>query len=253
MQSILPAIQRGVIAYNDCTDGSEEIILEFCAKYPSFIPAKYPHKVQIQNPQSEENQFFAYCNFALSFIPKNEWLVKIDCDHIFDAKKLYKAFYLPHSLNDMLCLANIHLLIKDKEVFVCKLKEHTAQGQDFSENFLDKGHDQWMLCNKNFYFTGHFVENINHIYYSSNKGHYENPNLRGRNFIYTELQSHHFPTIKNSRHINLEKSLKTAFTLNEIKQSRLVGTRIDSALLDEKKILQIYDSFDWQRANYKKP
>ena len=32
LESILPAIQRGVIAYNDCTDGSEEIILEFDCK-----------------------------------------------------------------------------------------------------------------------------------------------------------------------------------------------------------------------------
>lgn len=30
LDSILPAIQRGVIGYNDCDDGSEEIILEFC-------------------------------------------------------------------------------------------------------------------------------------------------------------------------------------------------------------------------------
>ncbi|EAH8789004.1 acylneuraminate cytidylyltransferase, partial [Campylobacter jejuni] len=40
LESILPAIQRGVIGYNDCTDGSEEIILEFCKQYPSFIPVK---------------------------------------------------------------------------------------------------------------------------------------------------------------------------------------------------------------------
>nr|WP_276309253.1 hypothetical protein [Campylobacter hepaticus] len=49
LESILPAIQRGVIGYNDCDDGSEEIILEFCKQYPSFIPIKYPYEIQIQN------------------------------------------------------------------------------------------------------------------------------------------------------------------------------------------------------------
>lgn len=51
LDSILPAIQRGVIGYNDCDDGSEEIILEFCKSYPSFIPVKYPYNVQIHNPK----------------------------------------------------------------------------------------------------------------------------------------------------------------------------------------------------------
>lgn len=57
LKSILPAIQREIIGYNDCNDGSEEIILEFCKQYPSFIPVKYPYEVQIENPQSEENNF----------------------------------------------------------------------------------------------------------------------------------------------------------------------------------------------------
>ena len=41
LNSILPALHRGVIAYNDCTDDSEQIILDFCKKNPGFIPAKY--------------------------------------------------------------------------------------------------------------------------------------------------------------------------------------------------------------------
>lgn len=96
LDSILPAIQRGVID-NDCDDGSEEIILEFCKSYPSFIPIKYPYNVQIHNPKSEENKLYNYCNFVLSFIPKGEWFIKIDVDHLYDAKKLYKSFYLPRN------------------------------------------------------------------------------------------------------------------------------------------------------------
>ena len=253
LESILPAIQRGVIAYNDCTDGSEEIILEFCAKFPSFIPAKYPHSVQIKNPQSDENKFATYCNFALSFIPQGEWLVKIDADHIFDAKKLYKSFYLVKSPNDRLCLATIHFCIKNNQVFAIRLEEHREGDTNFIENFLDKGHDQWLICNENFYFADIFVDFFSHIYYSINAGNYECPNLHQSNVIYTKCLSYHFPTIKNSRSINNDKSIKTAFTLNEIKQSPLVGTYIDPALLDKDKILKIYDSFAWDKANYKKP
>ncbi|MBC5858425.1 beta-1,4-N-acetylgalactosaminyltransferase, partial [Campylobacter jejuni] len=94
LESILPAIQRGVIGYNDCTDGSEEIILEFCKQYPSFIPVKYPYEVQIENPKSEENKLYSYYNYVASFIPQDEWLIKIDVDHYYDAKKLYKSFYI---------------------------------------------------------------------------------------------------------------------------------------------------------------
>ena len=77
------------------------------------------------------------------------------------------------------------------------------------------------------------------------------PKLQDRVVLLNEVD--HFPTIKKSRSINNDKSIKTAFTLNEIKQSPLVGTRIDPTLLDEAKILKIYDNFAWDKANYKKP
>ncbi|STP10664.1 putative beta-1,4-N-acetylgalactosaminyltransferase [Helicobacter cinaedi] len=94
LYSILPAIQRGVIGYNDCDDGSEEIILEFCEKFPSFIPVKYPHYIDFANPQSEENKLYMYYAYVLKVVPKYEWLVKIDVDHIYEARKLFKSFYL---------------------------------------------------------------------------------------------------------------------------------------------------------------
>lgn len=49
--------QRGVIGYNDCTDGSEEIILEFANNNLLFIPVKYPYEVQIENPQRKKINF----------------------------------------------------------------------------------------------------------------------------------------------------------------------------------------------------
>lgn len=108
LDSILPAIQRGVIGYNDCDDGSEEIILEFCKTYPSFIPAKYPHNIIIHNPPKLENKLYHYYNFILSFIPKNEWFIKIDVDHLYDAKRLYKSFYLPRNDKEILFIDNLN-------------------------------------------------------------------------------------------------------------------------------------------------
>lgn len=244
LQSILPAIQRGVIAYNDCTDGSEEIILEFCKKYPSFIPAKYPHNVQIQNPQSEENKLFNYYNFALSKIPQKQWLIKIDCDHIYDAKKLYKSFYLVKSPSERVVIARMDLFIKNNKVFVEK--------NNFIDGFLYLGSDHWLIYNKNLRFDAWYADDEWHpdkesVYIYERLVHY--PKIT----IHTELTNYHFPHIKNSRAVFLDKLLKTTFTLDEIKQSPLIGTRIDLSLLDEKKILKIYDSFDWQKANYKKP
>lgn len=241
LTSILPAIQRGVIAYNDCTDGSEEIILEFCAAYPSFIPAKYPHSVQIQNPQSEENKFATYCNFALSFIPQGEWLVKIDCDHIYDAKKLYKSFYLPKHTYEMVIIARMDILIKENQVFVGKFPNEMG-------GFLVSGLDHWLLYNKGIKFEQWFPNKDDKSYsYELMRSKHRRINLR------TELNNYHFPQIKSSRASANDERIKTAFTLDEIRKSPLVGTRIDPAMLDEKKILQIYDSFAWDKASYKKP
>ena len=200
--------------------------------------------MQIHNPQSEENKFATYCNFALSFIPQGEWLVKIDTDHIFDAKKLYKTFYLVKNPDTRLCLPTLHFGIKNNQVFVYRITERGGKDIDFIENFFDKGHDQWMVCNKDFYFKDVAIDSVSH---------FEGPNLIQRLIIHIECVSYHFPLIKNSRFIYNDKSIKSAFTLDEIRKSSLVGTRIDPAMLDEKKILQIYDGFDWDKANYEKP
>lgn len=243
LASILPAVQRGVIAYNDCTDGSEEIILEFCAKYPSFIPAKYPHSVQIHNPQSEENKFATYCNFALSFIPQGEWLVKIDCDHIYDAKKLYKSFYLPKHKCEVVTFAKFQVLVKDKEVRIEKGNDEPY----FLENVIIEADDHWLICNDNLNFIVWLPNEEKQLFYEVlHEG-------KAKRHIHTEINSYHFPLVKSLRAKHNEKAFNADFTLNEVKQNPLVGTRIDPAMLDEKKILQIYDGFAWDKANYKKP
>lgn len=142
LKSILPAIQRGIIAYNDCDDGSEKIILEFCNEYPSFIPRKYPYEVQIQNPKGEENKLHSYYNFVLSFIPKEEWFIKIDVDHIYDAKKLFKSFYKITNQNQALAYPRINFLIINEEIRI----------QNVGNFGFIKGYDQLLICNKDIYF-----------------------------------------------------------------------------------------------------
>ena len=248
LDSILPAIQRGIIIYNDCTDGSEEIILDFCQKYPSFIPIKYPYTVQICNPSREENKFVSSCNFALSYIPKKQWFINIDADHIYDAKKLYKALYLAKSRYDIVCIARIYyVLVKNKEVFI-----GNVQGRTTIENFFANGIDHHLIYNDNLNYKVYKRENCSKHFYASLSW----KNIR--RYIFTELNNYHFPFLKTSRriskqHKNNDEAIKNAFSLDEIRQSPLVGTRIDPALLDKDKILAIYDSFDWSKANYKKP
>ncbi|EOI6085311.1 hypothetical protein ACMU2B_001672, partial [Campylobacter jejuni] len=137
LKSILPAIQREIIGYNDCNDGSEEIILEFCKQYPSFIPVKYPYEVQIENPQSEENKLYSYYNYVASFIPQGEWLIKIDIDHIYDTKRLYKSFYIPY---DIVIYSKMDFLINDEDAFIVKYKNLDAI-------INNKSNDQWLIKN----------------------------------------------------------------------------------------------------------
>lgn len=265
LESILPAIQRGIIAYNDCTDGSEEIILDFCAKYPTFIPAKYPHHIQIRNPQSEENKLHNYYNFALSHIPKKQWLIKIDCDHIYDAKKLYKSFYLPKRKDEMVIKCRIDFLIKNREVFVCRflnfLDAYLESGLTGEKGrFLNSGGDDIMIYNDNLKFE---VWNPDMRFYNkdsikSNESgggeyFYEYLDYGSRAIIHTELNNYHFPLVKTMRRVvnaysDNDNAIKNAFSLDEIRQSPLIGTRIDPAMLDKDKILAIYDSFDWTRS-----
>lgn len=239
LYSILPAFQRGIIAYNDCTDGSEEIILEFCAKFPSFIAAKYPSNlVQIHEPKSDENKLCAYYNFALNFIPKNEWFVKIDCDHVYDAKRLFKAFYLPKNRFERVIFARFDICVKARKVLI---KRDLLQEQG---GFLLDGSDHWLIFNKGLKFVD----------YPAANGIYEVLSAKPRRFtIQTELSNYHFPFIKATRAKFNDKATQNAFSLNDIRKSDLVGVRIDSDMLDEKKILEIYDNFDWDKAAYKKP
>nr|WP_104758237.1 beta-1,4-N-acetylgalactosamyltransferase [Helicobacter salomonis] len=226
LYSILPAIQRGIIGYNDCDDGSAEVILEFCKRFPTFVPVAYPYEITIKKPQDFHHQLYHYYNYVLFLIPKNEWAIKIDADHIYDAKKLYKSFYSISHGRQVISYSKVHLTIKNAQLYV-----ETSHNFGFQENVGD----HWLFYNHN---KCKFVEQL-----------YQGDSYEVHDFsyiVYTgdpELVSWHFPFIKKAR-IHMADSLEW-ITLEEFKthHAKLLGNKIDPDMLDEKRILEIYAQF----------
>ncbi len=258
LDSILPAIQRGVIGYNDCNDGSEEIILEFCKSYPSFIPIKYPHNVIFQSPVKEENKFYTYYNHIVSYIPNDEWFIKIDVDHIYDAKKLYKSFYLLKQ-NDILALSRIDCLIENDRVylinsskgFYMRAGDQTMRKVDrynyerivpLDTSLQLKYHDSLIIGNPTTQ-----QKAIMQKGYLSYEGKKDSPY---RKVCRSELCHYHFPAVKASR-IREEYLSKRggAILLQDFIKNKdcPINTEIDSEMLNERHILALYSRFDLER------
>ncbi|MEJ8612183.1 beta-1,4-N-acetylgalactosaminyltransferase [Helicobacter pylori] len=222
--SMLPAVQRGVIGFNDCDDGSKEVVLEFCKKFPSFIPISYPYEVMLKDCPSLWHQFYHYSNYTLSFIPKNEWVIKIDCDHVYDAKKLYESFYIPKSIKDVVMYSRINFVVQDFEVFV-------RNDGDFG--FLDAWGDHWLLYND--------CEPFEIWRYSDES--YEVLKLKDKHHIKDkEMVQWHFPLAKKRRNAIVYDDL---IPLKDFKKHHadLIGTKIEESMLDEKRILEVYQKF----------
>lgn len=237
LASMLPAIQRGVIAYNDCDDGSEEIILNFCRRYPSFIACKYPHSIDLESPAGEENKLHTYYNWALSFIPQGQWFIKIDADHVYDAKKLYKSFYLIEHDNDAISYPRINFLFIDNQIFVQKIGDH---------GYWD-GRDQLLVRNVGVKFVPRMVcrpsqwiecEDTSKVLYSEAQ-----VIPSGMRILRAPLMQWHFPAIKLRRHA-FEKHLNI-ISLQDFKAHHRIGSSdsahpltydIDSSMLEEGKI-----------------
>ena len=249
LKSILPAIKKGVIGYNDCDDGSEEYILEFCRQNPGFIPVKYPYSLYPQgNPAyekegEEEKKLHSYYNYVLSFIPKGEWIIKIDCDQIYDAEKLKKIFYIPKKDNDCIILPRIDLDIVKSEIYT------------ISNTPIIEEKDHFILKNidLNFKLVSWYVEKEGKKYFTACEGLFkENKNLVSKSmekildFTYVEVTNYHFPLIKNWREEKFKK-LEKLIKFNEYKKIAPIGTKIDEKMLDEKKIKDICKKFNWER------
>ena len=143
LNSITPLFKRGVIGYNSCTDGSEEIILNFCKRHPNFIPLKYEYEVypcsfgKRISTVPYENTLAAYYNAVLDIIPKNEWFMKIEVDHFYFQKIMKNSFTLPKTPRDAVIYSRLDLVRKGDDIRVIKYR---------------RPGDQWLIFNKDLKF-----------------------------------------------------------------------------------------------------
>ncbi|RDU74223.1 beta-1,4-N-acetylgalactosamyltransferase [Helicobacter anseris] len=229
LNSIVGAISRGIIVYNECDDGSDEIIKKFCAKHKGFIYAEYPYKVaRVRHYEGElktKKSLGDYYNFALSFIPQNEWLIKIDTDQIYDAKKLKESFNLIKHQNDIVFYFRINLHIFDQRIYL----------QKDSPIFDPKDH--WLICNQRLFFVDSIQwEKDNEVFY------WESLCIP---FVYrgfdARLNTWHFPLLKSSRREGAK--IQDFIPLKNYKEiiSQEYLDKIDEDMLDEQRILNFFD------------
>lgn len=219
-------IKRGVIVYNECDDGSDEVIKEFCQKHQGFICIEYPHQVLGVKHSKEEREYKKtlpeFYEFALSFIPQNQWLIKIDCDQIYDIDKLYKSFSLAKTFNDSVVYMQLNLHIFEGRVYL------NAKNPVFEYG------DHFLICNRGLYFIEGFVSSEDSQIYS-----YE---MLKRNFSSnikkTECVLWHFPYMKASRRelAKIEDYVPLSEYQKVIPQKYL--SRIAPDMLDEERILK---------------
>lgn len=252
LNSILGALDKGVIAYNDCVDNSEKIILDFCRKNKGFIPAKYPYNIYCPKINNSIGSFFklysdeelkskykieynlppknnrlsTYYNFALSFIPKNEWFVKIDCDHIYDAIKLKQAFSLIRDDYDAVNIPRVNVVIIDEDIY---LELHD------DNNVLYDVNDHLLIKNKNVCFIDAISSEKegNRVIEAYDIG-------RDVNFIKTSLNNIHFPYLKKNRLYTYGKLIKLE---DFYKTQEIFNWQIDKEILSKNIIFKYYNNF----------
>nr|WP_258457108.1 beta-1,4-N-acetylgalactosaminyltransferase [Helicobacter sp. 10-6591] len=241
LDSMLPAFQRGVIGYNDCTDGSEEIILDFCKSYPSFIPAKYPHSINLEHPANEMQKLHSYYNFVLSFIPQDEWMMKIDVDHIYDAKKLFASFYIPKNTYQKVDYPRIDFIIKDQEIFIQKIPGMFLGVRD--------GEDQCLVLRKHIKFKERksckkamWIDSTHTQPTLFVEEQVLDPQLKTT--YQADLTQWHFPAVKQYRHNYIEHlELLTLEEFKQLHKHTLLGTKIESYMLEKDFILSMHQRF----------
>lgn len=163
-----------------------------------------------------------YYNFALSFIPKDEWLIKIDADQIYDTQKLQESFKLIQKTRDVLIYGQLNLHIFGNHIYLPKKGAFKQAG------------DCWLIRNYRLKFTEFIVRKNKHSIYS-----YEILNIGfWIQKIYPPLDTWHFPLLKESRK-NLAK-LEDYIPIQDydtILKKEILQNKITLDMLDEQKIL----------------
>ena len=134
----------------------------------------------------------------------------------------------------------INLLIKDNKIYV-----HL----DDKQGFLKMGYYHWLLRNDKIKFTPFYpVKDDKTIIYEVLN------HKKISYFIESEICSYHFVCVKDSRHkANIDLISKNPYGLDDLRKSQITGTRLDEKMIDEKRILDIYNSFAWENSKFEKP
>lgn len=178
------------------------------------------------NDGEDEKKLPAYYNAVLEKIPKGEWLIKIDCDHVYDAEKLKKLFSLIKHPNDCVIISKLNLHYDGKNLFALK------------KGTFNEVKDHWIIKNEKLNFI------LAKEYYRDEQGNEkmnacEGLEVKSRNLIFSDLTNWHFPFIKNSRNIEKEKLI----SLDEFKKI-YTKNKITEDMLDENRILEICKKFN---------
>lgn len=255
LNSIIPAIQHGVIGYNklpdEQDDGTEEFILNFCQKHNGFIPFRYEYKVypsgakEYQNLQDipEENTLAAYYSAVLKKIPQDVWMMKIDCDHVFDTEKLEQLRYLPKTDQDIIILSTLDFHYQNNKAYVLRNTRHNK--------LCFRSCGEWLLLkNKDIVFkmkVGH-DNKINYDYAYEEMTH-TNKSIFSRHSIYrTDLFNWHFPYLKSSR----ESQQFTLVPLDnhDISKEELESLKIPAKFLDNQTVIEICKKFNIKKSRH---
>lgn len=195
LKSILLVVKGGVIGFHHSDeedDGTRDYVLAFCKKYPQFTPVEYPHKVVWVGRKEYKQEGFdiskradTYSNAVWDKLPKNEWIIKVDCDHIYDAKHLKNLCRLLIRKTDCIFLSrlNIHHC-KENKVYLAEKKERKLT------NLQEPG-DSWIVYN------GDFIPKSPFTMYNNIFEHLDY--VWKLNCIYSILSNWHFPYIKKRR------------------------------------------------------
>lgn len=232
LESIIPVIKKGVIGYHKLSkeekdDGTIEYLKKFCEENKGYKLFEYNYEVIPANDKRYKNldkvyreqRLDNYYNAVLENIPKNEWLIKIDCDQIYDTEKLKQSLYLPKKEDDVISLGRFNLHYDDGNLFY--LKEDTL---------YDPG-DHWILKNKDIHFEFR-SGNKNGKFFAWELLIFE----KKRKIYNTEVFSWHFPFIKNSRSISEDKIEK--FENFRLKWRDFIKFKLSKNMYNKDRILE---------------
>ncbi|EAH8789007.1 hypothetical protein EWV11_07995, partial [Campylobacter jejuni] len=214
-----------------------------------------------EDPQSENNKLYSYYNYVASFIPNEEWLIKIDVDHIYDAKRLYESFYLPKNDHEVLSIARMDFVVIENEVFIAE-RENTAKKQkkillkDVGDHWLLKKTDDiiWeeaLVLDRSFVWREIKPEDR----YKYEKVYsYEALRLKNKNFLCSVLNNYHFPYAKEWRQVDVKNTELVLVRLEDFIENHYYKfkDKIDLNMLNKDTILTIYNSFfEQEQKDYK--